>query len=249
MNVPGALVSLARFAGDPQRGLCLLAEGNVSCSTGFDNFWIKASGKQMCDAGDDAFCEVAIAPLISALDRGDLDEHSTRQLLNESTVAPGSKSVPSTESFMHALLLAEANADYVIHTHPIPVLKILCLEDAEKYAACRMFPDEIVYCGPATCYVPYVAPGLPLAREIRKGLSGYSRKYGEMPRTIWLQNHGLIGLGKTDSLARAATEVSVKAAEILSGLLATGKSPRFLTSEEIAQIHSWPDEHYRRNMP
>ena len=248
MNVPGALVSLARFAGEPQRALCILAEGNVSCSSGLDNFWIKASGKQMCDACEDSFCEVAIAALINALDRGDLDESSTRQLLNDSIVTPGNDSLPSTESFMHALLLAEASADFVVHTHPIPMLKLLCLEDAEKYAACRLFPDEIVYCGPAACYVPYVAPGLPLAREIRKRIRAFSKKYGEQPRTIWLQNHGLIALGKTDSLAKAATEMAVKAAEILQGVLATGKAPKFLSNDEISQIQNWPDEHYRRNL-
>ncbi len=60
-----------------------------------------------------------------------------------------------------------------------------------------MFPDEIVCCGGASVFVPYVDPGLPLAREIRDRTNAFIQQHGYIPRLILLQNHGIIAPGAT----------------------------------------------------
>ena len=70
--------------------------------------------------------------------------------------------MPSIEVSFHAMLLAECNVEFVGHTHPIAINQLLCSEHAESFAKHRIFPDEVVLCGPESVFVPYADPGLPL---------------------------------------------------------------------------------------
>ena len=112
----------------------------------------------------------------------------------------------------------------------------------------RLFPDEIVCCGPATCWVEYVAPGLPLARAIRERVRAFAKEHGDLPKILWLQNHGLIALGKTANEAESATMMAVKAARIWQAALALQKEPTTLTADQVRQIYTWPDEHFRQKL-
>jgi rhamnose utilization protein RhaD (predicted bifunctional aldolase and dehydrogenase) len=118
---------------------------------------------------------------------------------------------------------------------------------AEDAIAGRLFPDEIVYCGPASVYVPYTDPGLPLARKVRDLIDEYLDAYGEVPKVILLQNHGLIALGQSAQQVKNITAMCVKAARVLLGTVAFG-GPNFLSAEAAARIHTRPDEHYRRKL-
>ena len=64
---------------------------------------------------------------------------------------------------------------------------------------------------------------------------------------ILLANHGLIALGMTTTEALNVTDMCVKSAEILWGVLAIG-APVFLSDEEVMHIYRRPDEIYRRKM-
>jgi rhamnose utilization protein RhaD (predicted bifunctional aldolase and dehydrogenase) len=227
--------------------LLILAEGNVSGRMDEGEIYVKASGHQMFNMKAEGLVQVRLEPLIAALDEPSLDDAGVREVLRSSCVEENAP-MPSVESFMHALLLGLPGINVVAHTHPIPLLSLLCLESAEKMAEERLFPDEIVLCGPRSCYVPYVDPGLPLAREIRTRLETFVARHGEAPKTIWLENHGLIALGQTTTEARAATEMSNKAARVRLAALQTGQPMRVLTSEQVARIHSRPDEHHRQRL-
>ena len=133
------------------------------------------------------------------------------------------------------------------HTHPTAVNAVLCSQKVEEAVAGRLFPDEIVYCGPAPIYLPYTDPGVPLARAVRDAVDQYLDGYGEAPKVILMQNHGLIALGRTASEVERVTAMTVKTARVLLGTYALG-GPHFLSPESAARIHTRPDERYRRQL-
>jgi rhamnose utilization protein RhaD (predicted bifunctional aldolase and dehydrogenase) len=124
---------------------------------------------------------------------------------------------------------------------------VTCSAVFEAAIAGRLFPDEIVVCGPSPMVVPYVDPGLPLAREIRRRLNLYLDAYGEPPKTILMQNHGFIALAATAQQVENITAMAVKTARILVGTYALG-GPHFMTPEAVNRIHTRPDEHYRQRV-
>ncbi len=248
MDALAELVNLARRLGEPSAAMAILAEGNVSARRDDRSFWVKGSGKVMERANTEDFSLVAFASILSLVDdRGHRpDDRAIRETLNGARVAPGPS--PSTETLMHAWLLGLEGVRFVAHTHPVSLLALLSTEGSEALAKRRLFPDEIVLCGPESCWVPYRKPGLELAWAIADAVTAYHERWLERPKTIWLENHGLITLGETASEAEAATRMAEKAASVWCRALATGLTPKSLSKEEVAHIHTWPDEHARSTM-
>jgi rhamnose utilization protein RhaD (predicted bifunctional aldolase and dehydrogenase) len=137
--------------------------------------------------------------------------------------------------------------NFVGHTHPTAINMITCSAAFETAVSGRLIPDEIVLCGPAPVLIPYVDPGLPLAREVQRRINTYIDAYGELPKTIWMQNHGFIALAPTAQKVENITAMAVKAARILVGTYALG-GPHFMTPQAVARIHTRPDEHYRQRV-
>lgn len=250
---PSQLIDLSREIGQPGLGLAILAEGNTSTNIGCEmgQFWVKSSGMNLGSATSDSFSLVEAASLYSAvesLDKRFIADAEIKDLLAKSKLAPENLSRPSVETFMHAWLLALPNIHWVIHTHPEPVLSLVCLHGAEKWALEPLFPDEIVCCGPQICFVPYADPGLPLARMIALKTQEFLPTHGEFPKTFWLQNHGLVTIGKSMEDAKSATFMAVKAAKIRLSALQTSQPMIHLNSETVNRIHTRPDEHYRRSL-
>jgi L-ribulose-5-phosphate 4-epimerase len=202
-----------------------------------DCFWVKASG----------FVRVRFAEIQKALSAGEADDERVREVLRASR-ADDTPLMPSVETFMHAYLLGLPDVSFVGHTHPTALLSLLCLDDAEGLAQQRLFPDEVVCCGPAAAYVPYVDPGFPLARAIKEAVERFVDQHGIVPKTIWMQNHGLIALGKSAREIESATLMSIKAARVWLGALSTGRTIRTMSPDQVARIHSRPDEHYRQRL-
>jgi rhamnose utilization protein RhaD (predicted bifunctional aldolase and dehydrogenase) len=243
--VPDELLKLAHVLGDRSNDLCIEAEGNVSCNNQDGTIWIKASGARLEGIGPDGFVRVNTRTLLSALESPTGSVEEVRRTLNDS-VSAGSSGVPSTESYMHAAILSLTGERFVAHSHPVALLSLLTTVDAEYFSRHRLFPDEIVMCGPAACFVPYFAPGLPLAKEIVTRLKSFRDRHGIWPRTVWLQNHGLIAIGSSASEAAGASLMSEKAARVLLGALQTNQEIKWLTQAEVDTIYSWPDEHFRQ---
>lgn len=242
------LIEMSRTLGNPSERFAMLAEGNTSSHADEGSFWVKASGHSLCDIEPMGFARVAYQPLLDAFDRPVPDDAQVRAVLMEATLESKNGALPSVEAFMHAWLLKLPGVAVIGHTHPEPLLSILCTLDAREFAVKRIFPDEIVCCGPAACYVDYTDPGLPLAIKLRERVNVYMEKFGEPPKTIWLQNHGLIALGATAREVISATFMQAKAARILLGALQAGKDLRFLSQIEIERIHTRPDERYRQKL-
>jgi rhamnose utilization protein RhaD (predicted bifunctional aldolase and dehydrogenase) len=242
------LVNLCLKLGSPTADLAILGEGNASARLGEDRFYVKASGFSMSNIGPSGFSLVNFAPILEALDGPDLSDAQVRALLADSRAEPEKDPTPSVETFMHAYLLSLRGISFVGHTHPTPLLSLLSVEGCEQIARQRLFPDEIVCCGPATAFVPYVDPGLPLARAIKQSVEAFIDEFGMVPKTIWLQNHGLITPAKSVRDVESASFMAIKAARAWLGVLASGQAVRPLTQHAIDRIHTRPDEHYRQKL-
>ena len=231
--------ALARTLGDPAHDLAMLAEGNASAREDETTFWVKASGLSMREIGTDGFVRVLFEPILAA---EGLDDAGVKALLAASRAEEGPL-LPSVETFMHAWLLTLPGVSVVGHCHPTALLPILCRPDAFEESQRRYFPDEVVCCGPASAWVPYADPGLPLAQAIRNGVEAHVEEWGAVPKTIWMGNHGLIALGANRREVESATLMSAKAARVRLGGASTP-----LTKTQVERIASRPDEHYRQRL-
>ena len=92
---------------------------------------------------------------------------------------------------------------------------------------------------------PTRIPDLPLARAVRDAFRRYHEEWGQPPKVVLMQNHGLIALGASANEVDSITAMYVKTCRILAGSYAFG-GPHFMTAEHVRRIHSRPDELYRR---
>jgi rhamnose utilization protein RhaD (predicted bifunctional aldolase and dehydrogenase) len=242
------LVELAHAFGAPTLGCCILSEGNVSCRADAGAFWIKGSGLALSNITSGGLVEVRSRTLLAALDAPNPGEPEVRELLNAARIDPHARHVPSAEAFMHALLLELEGVNFVAHGHPTALLGLLCVAGAEDMARMRFFPDHVVFCGPESAFVAYEKPGLPLAKAIRTSVQEYEQRWGTPPKTIWLQNHGLVCLGATPMDVLAAAEMTVKAAMVTIEALSTGQPLVSLDDVSVRQVCDWSDEHYRHRL-
>jgi rhamnose utilization protein RhaD (predicted bifunctional aldolase and dehydrogenase) len=125
------------------------------------------------------------------------------------------------------------------------VLALLCSPHAPALATHLLFPDQIVVLGRHPLFVPYVDPGLALARRVRDDLDAHVARHGEPPRAIYLGNHGLFALGRTPEHVLQIPAMAVKASRVLAGALAAGGATP-LTEADADRIDARLDEHYRR---
>lgn len=247
--VPQDLVALSHLLGDPANDLAMLGEGNTSClGPEKGTFWVKASGCQLGKIQQCGFVLMKSKPLLQALAGPSLTDSDVRELLSASRVNQDQPLMPSVESFMHAALLLLEGVEVVGHVHPTGLLSLLCLDGAEEIAGQRLFPDEIVCCGPATCWVPYTDPGLPLALAIMSATRGYIQRWGRNPKIWWLGNHGLIAAGANTKEVESAVLMGAKSARVWLGALQSGRPLTVLTPDQVERIAGRPDEHYRQRM-
>lgn len=241
------LITMSRSLGQPQNDYVILGEGNTSARADGETFWVKASGGQLHGINAAGFVRVRLDAVLAVLDEEGLSDGEIKERLLAATVDNPEQRWPSVETSFHALCLTLGQANYVGHTHPVAVNAILCSQQAEAAIAGRLFPDEIVVCGPAPAFIPYTDPGLPLARAVRDAILRHLDGYNELPKVILMQNHGMIALGRSAGEVERITAMQVKAARTLLGAYTAG-APHFMTPENVARIHARPDEAYRQKI-
>jgi rhamnose utilization protein RhaD (predicted bifunctional aldolase and dehydrogenase) len=239
-----SLLELSRALGAPERHLAILGEGNVSATVSKGEFLVKASGSSLGQMTEKDLTLCHSERILSLLDRKTLTDTEVQTELMESRVRPGDKK-PSVETAFHAWLLTLENVSVVGHCHPTAVNQVLCSPRARDFAERRLFPDEVVCCGPASVFIPYTDPGIPLAREIRERTTHFIKQHNYMPRLILLQNHGIIATGATVEGVLSAILMATKAAEIFVGAASLG-GPNFMSQKDVDRITHRPDEHYRQ---
>lgn len=241
------LLALALQVGDPTRRMAILGEGNVSGAIDSESFFVKASGARLSDLREEHLTEVRSEALITLVEaEGSVADEDIEALLLSVRVDPRALK-PSVESLFHAWLLRLPGVRFVGHAHPTAVNKLLCSPAARQYARKRLFPDQVVYCGQESVLVPYVDPGLTLARRIAAEVEAFRMRHERIPVTIMLENHGIIAIGSTTAEVMAAISMSEKAATVFVGAAATG-GPVFMSSEHVRRIADRIDEHYRQKM-
>ncbi|MEX0600616.1 MAG: class II aldolase/adducin family protein [Rhodothermales bacterium] len=227
--------------------MAIAGEGNVSGALSDGRFLVKDSGTDLGHLKPEHLVEVHAAPLLDAMSGSEaLSDAEIESLLLEARVDDEALK-PSVESLFHAWLLQLEGVGVVGHTHPMAVNALLCSTRAQAYASRRLFPDQVVYCGPESVVVPYVDPGLVLAQEIARLVEAYRERSGIQPKLILIENHGAIALGRTETDVRAAMMMAEKSARVFIDASTLG-GPVFMTPDQVARIDGRIDEHYRQRM-
>ena len=238
------LIELSRDLGAEHRHLAILGEGNTSARIDADSFWVKASGSSLGTLKEGDLVACRFTPLLELMEETAPEDDRVDAVLFASRLNEQARK-PSVEALFHAFLLTLPGVEFVGHTHPVAVNSILCSPRAEEFAKRRIFPDEVVCCGPASVFVPYMDPGLKLAQEIRLRTLAFLEERGAPPRVILLKSHGIITLGGSASAVKGAMLMAVKAASIFLGAAALG-GPVFMSDADVERIGSRRDEHYRQ---
>jgi rhamnose utilization protein RhaD (predicted bifunctional aldolase and dehydrogenase) len=239
-----ALIELSHELGQEDRRMAILGEGNVSTRMGEGEFLVKASGMNLGSLGPAGVVACRAEGLLALLDAPESGDERVEEALLAARLDPSALK-PSVEALFHAYLLSLSGVEWVGHTHPIAVNRVLCSPRAAEFAQQRMFPDEIVCCGDKSVFVAYTDPGLRLAAAIRAKTEAFVRERGQPPRVILLASHGVITLGARSSAVLGAMLMVQKAAEIWIGAAALG-GPVFLSESEVRRIADRADEHYRQ---
>lgn len=239
------LIWLSHEIGRDDRHLAILGEGNTSADAGDGTFWIKASGGNLATLDEKGLTRVKFDTIASAIEDKSLDDSGVREVLLASRADSDAK-LPSVETFMHAVCLREGGAKWIGHCHPVSVLQVLCSGQGSSPFLNHIFPDEIVVCGRHLAVVPYIDPGIELARSVRAALLRFREEHGGgTPKVILLENHGPVALGQTGRDVLNILLMLDKWARILVGNFALG-GPLFLPESTSTRIDTRPDEHYRR---
>ena len=240
------LVAMSRHLGEPARDYVILGEGNASARIDDTSFFVKASGAEFATITAKQFVAMDFDRTLALLHQEEVGDHQLREGLLAAQADPRPELAPSVETLLHAALLREPGVSFVGHTHPVAVNAILCSKGAAEAFGGRIFPDEIVCCGPAPLYVPYADPGLPLARSVITLVARYCKEHSQPPRVILMQNHGAVALGQTSREVEVITAMLVKTCRILLGAQAFGGA-HFLSPQAASRIWTRPDETPRRD--
>ncbi len=239
------LITLSRTVGAPAMDAAILGEGNTSARIGDETFLVKASGCQLGTMAADDLVELRFDRILPLLGRQQLDESELSAAYAAAKVDPTNPRRPSVEALFHAALLALPGVRFVAHTHPTAINGLTCSTGWPAVLQGRMFPDEAVVLGPDSVFVPYVDPGLVLAKAIRDGVETYRVRHDAVPKVVYLQNHGVIALGSNPTEAANITAMAIKAARIRAGALVAG-GIRTLDTGTVAHLLQRPDERYRQ---
>ncbi len=244
-SVLNELVRLSAFLGRPENDYVILGEGNTSAKIDDEFFYVKASGKYLCDAVPETFVKVKLKAAQEILDKGPLTDDEVKSLLFGACADPNSKLRPSIETTFHAFLLGLPDVNFVGHTHATAVNSLLCSVNAKEIIqGGRIFPDEIAYCGLEPMFLEYADPGVELGRAIRQNLNEYVDRNCEPPKVILVRNHGIIALGKTSHQVEAITAMWCKVARVLRGASIFG-GIHYLERTDVNRICHRPDEEQR----
>lgn len=177
-----------RFGADPE---FVRAGGGNSSAKANGVLYIKPSGVPLATLTVESLIALAIEPLLELLEGGATPgstpgSDEVLRVAESARLSPADGRRPSVELLFHALL----PESIVLHTHPTTINALTCCSGEGALA------EHIV--GDRALWIPYTDPGLPLARAIRDERHACAQRTGgRAPRTILLQNHGLIVSGDT----------------------------------------------------
>ncbi len=240
--VPAELVRLTKRLGEPARDMVCVAEGNTSVLTD-EGLVIKASGAQMSDVTAQDFVVVDVERAVEILHRPNLTQRELERCLRDDS-DPANERRASIETLMHVAVIWETGASWVAHTHPTVVVGLASVLENERMWLSPLFPDEAVTVGEPV-WIPYMRPGLELARGVGAAISAYTEIHNSYPRLMILANHGIVALGGSAQEVDAVSTMAVKAARARLVARAFG-DPHYLDPIEAGSLQEREDEVARR---
>jgi rhamnose utilization protein RhaD (predicted bifunctional aldolase and dehydrogenase) len=208
-----------------------------------DTMLVKASGAVLGDARPEDFVRVDLAAALALIGDDAAGDAEVDAFFGEIAAREGRR--PSVEALLHVVLYEATDARVIAHSHPTAVNALLCSERPELLVDGALFPDQIVVLGASPLLVPYIDPGLKLARDVRTRLRRHSARHGEPPAVVYLRNHGMFAVGANAAQVLGMTAMAQKCARAIIGAAAVG-GVRFLPADEVTRIETRPDERYRR---
>jgi len=226
------LLTLAHWIGAHRTRLVIGSEGAVAALLpGGKTFAVSAAHTRLVRLESGSLVEFNLAKA-QALIAG--DDACTPEQIAEAQTNPAAPT-PSADALAFADLFAFEGVRFAAHTQPIPINQVICSPRARQFSDRRNLPHEILACGQASVLVPFMPPGLLLAKEIRRRIALWRDRYKTIPKLILIQNHGMIALGETVEEVQTVTEAAVKYAEIFVGAAMMG-GPEFLKPNYVTQI-------------
>lgn len=242
MDPRDLLTDLSRRLGAPAMDAALLGEGNTSVRDG-DTMLVKASGAVLGDAEPGDFVRVDLAEALTLITDDEAGDAEVAAAFESVAAREGRR--PSVEALLHVVLYEGTDAQVIAHSHPTAVNALLCSQQPDLLVAGGLFPDQLVVLGAQPLLVPYIDPGLKLARAVRDLLRAHIDRYGDAPGVVYLQNHGMFALGSNATQVLGMTAMAQKCARAIIGAAAVG-GVRFMPEDEVTRIVTRPDEQYRR---
>ena len=175
-------VQISKYAGE-RYDLIQAAGGNSSVKLNDNNLIIKASGYCLSEVNyKKGFSLVSNNEVKNILNNPKFDfilnknerEKLTKKLIYSTIQKKHER--PSIETLLHSLLLK-----YTLHTHPI-VVNIISVKKKWKQILKEIFKKYKI------ALINYKTPGIELALELKEELNNFIN----IPKIIFLQNHGLI---------------------------------------------------------
>lgn len=192
------LIRVSRLYGsDPS---FVIAGGGNTSFKNEEKIWIKASGISLATIEESGFVSLSREKLkvISHKQYSSdslLRENEVKADLHEAIVSPKDLR-PSVETSLHELI----GYRFVVHTHPTRVNGLMCAQLA-KECCLELFGEKALF-------VPYTDPGYILFKVVAEGISQFSAKYGEDPKMIFLENHGVfVGADSTQEIEEIYAEM------------------------------------------
>ena len=241
------LVALSNNLGIKENDFVIMGEGNTSARADGETFFVKASGTQLETIKNDQFVRLYFDGVLKLLDTAAITGTELDEIYNSAKFDKNQTLKPSVETLFHAVCLSYNDINFVGHTHPTAINILTCSKSFPENLSGRMYPDEIVVLGRESIFVPYIDPGVTLAKIIKEKIDNYIDDFNEPPKVIYMQNHGLIALGVTAKEVENITKTAVKSAMVRYGAIAAG-GIELLSKDIIEHIAKRPDEIYRKKL-
>lgn len=175
------LVRLSKYAGE-RFDIVQGSGGNLSVKLDTGIMLIKESGFSLSELElERGYTKISLKKVLNILHNSQATtpgERNKRDRRIEKLISNQSRK-PSIEVFLHALLYK-----YTLHVHPLVVNAVTCRKDWRR-ALSSLFVSS-------AAFVDYKTPGIELAITLNEAIAEYCKKYGNKPKLIFLQNHGLI---------------------------------------------------------
>ncbi len=198
------LIELSRYYGE-KKEYTLAGGGNTSYKTA-ENIWIKITGRSLSGIDEHGFVMLGRDKVRSAGESKQPSDPVAREkevikMLRNAVVKSTVDVVPSKESLLHELI----GYKYVVHLHPTIVNTLTCSLRARDKTR-EIFGYEVMFIDFTDSFGMYHA--------VREALPEYRRKFGQDPKVIFLENHGVFVSADTTAEVRSIYEqihTSIKA--------------------------------------